>query len=111
MRFLDEEWMKGHVACVDQQGALGVVILNGKTLFENVAIGARLADSKVGRDSVEEACRAAFMHVFFRDLLLGWDLSNGQKRCLSMARAKLRIQLRWFLVRIFSLNFYILIVF
>jgi ATP-binding cassette subfamily B (MDR/TAP) protein 1 len=31
MRFLDEEWMKGHVAGVGQQGASGVVILDGKT--------------------------------------------------------------------------------
>jgi ATP-binding cassette subfamily B (MDR/TAP) protein 1 len=33
MRFLDEKWMKGHVASVGQQGATGVqvVILDGKT--------------------------------------------------------------------------------
>jgi len=42
VRFLDEEWMKGHVAGVGQQGASGVVILDGKTLFDTVAIGARL---------------------------------------------------------------------
>jgi hypothetical protein len=29
VRFLDEQWMKGHVAAVGQQGASGVVILDG----------------------------------------------------------------------------------
>ena len=100
MRFLDEEWMKGHVAGVGQQGASGVVILDGKTLFENVAIGARLEEGQVRRESVEEACRAALMHEFIRDLPHGYEtilgggvgvgLSGGQKQRLSMARAKLR---------------------
>jgi hypothetical protein len=31
----------GHVAAVGQQGASGVVILDGKTLFKDVAIGSR----------------------------------------------------------------------
>ena len=100
MRFLDEEWMKGHVAGVGQQGASGVVILDGKTLFENVAIGARLMEGEVGRENVEDACRAALMHEFVRDLPLGYEtilgggvgvgLSGGQKQRLSIARAKLR---------------------
>ena len=100
MRFLDEEWMKGHIASVGQQGASGVVILDGKTLFENVAIGARLLEGEVGKENVEEACRAALMHEFVRDLPLGYDtilgggvgvgLSGGQKQRLSIARAKLR---------------------
>ena len=30
VRFLDEEWMKGHIASVGQQGASGVVILDGR---------------------------------------------------------------------------------
>ena len=100
MRFLDEEWMKEHVASVGQQGASGVVILDGKTLFENVAIGARLVEGEVRKESVEEACRAALMHEFVRDLPLGYEtilgggvgvgLSGGQKQRLSIARAKLR---------------------
>ena len=100
MRFLNEEWMKGHVAGVGQQGASGVVILDGKTLFENVAIGARMVKGDVGKENVEDACRAALMHEFVRDLPLGYEtilgggvgvgLSGGQKQRLSIARAKLR---------------------
>jgi ATP-binding cassette, subfamily B (MDR/TAP), member 1 len=77
-----------------------VVILDGKTLFENVAIGARLVEGEVRRENVEEACRAALMHEFVRDLPLGYEtilggdvgvgLSGGQKQCLLIARAKLR---------------------
>jgi ATP-binding cassette subfamily B (MDR/TAP) protein 1 len=69
MRFLDEEWMKGHVAGVSQQGASGAVILDGKTLFENIAIGARLMEGEVGRENVEGACRAAFYHLDMRPSL------------------------------------------
>ncbi|KAF8802026.1 P-loop containing nucleoside triphosphate hydrolase protein [Phlegmacium glaucopus] len=100
VRFLDEEWMRGHVAGVGQQGASGVVILDGKTLFENVAIGACLMDGEVCKADVEEACRSALMHEFVRDLPLGYEtilgggagvgLSGGQKQRLSIARAKLR---------------------
>ena len=61
MSFLDEEWMKGHVAGVGQQGASEVVSLDGKTMF---ATGSRLEEGKVRRESVEEACRAALMHEF-----------------------------------------------
>ena len=98
VQFLDEDWMKGHIAGVGQQGASGVVILDGKTLFENVAIGAR--GQALGDGEVEEACRAALMHEFVRDLPLGYEtilgggagvgLSGGQKQRLSIARAKLR---------------------
>ena len=99
IRFLDEEWMKGQVAGVGQQGAAGVVVLDGKSLFENVAMGAR-GEQVVGMGQVEEACRAALMHEFVRDFPLGYDtilgggsgvgLSGGQKQRLSIARAKLR---------------------
>ena len=64
--------MGGLVAGVGQQGASGVVILDRKTLFENVAIGARLMEGEVGRENVEGACRAALMHEFVRDLPLGY---------------------------------------
>jgi ATP-binding cassette subfamily B (MDR/TAP) protein 1 len=43
VKFLDEEWMRRHVASVSQQGASGVVILDGTSLFKNVAIGARFS--------------------------------------------------------------------
>ena len=49
---------------------------------------------------MEEACRAALMHEFIRDLTHGYEtilgggvgvgLSGGQNQRLSMARAKLR---------------------
>ena len=42
MRFLDDESLKERLAGFGQQGASGVVILDGKTLFDNVAIGTRL---------------------------------------------------------------------
>jgi ATP-binding cassette subfamily B (MDR/TAP) protein 1 len=68
MKFLDEEWMKSHVASVGQQGASGVVILDGKSLFENIAIGARSVKGVVRKEDVEEACRAALMHEFVRGI-------------------------------------------
>lgn len=43
VKFLDEERMKSHVAGVSQQGAFGVVILDGTSLFKNVAIGTRFS--------------------------------------------------------------------
>ncbi|TFK31480.1 P-loop containing nucleoside triphosphate hydrolase protein [Crucibulum laeve] len=73
MRFLDEEWMQGRVASVDQ-GTQGSVL-------ENVALGA--FGRHAGREEVEEASRAVLMHEFVRDLPeeydilldlgLGWD--------------------------------------
>ena len=101
MRFSDQDRIKGHVAGVGQQGASGVVILDGKALFENIAIGARLVNGEASKRDVEEACRAALVHKFFWDLPLGYEtvlggggagigLSGGQKQCLSIARAKLR---------------------
>ena len=102
VRFLDEEWMRANVAGVGQQGASGVVILDGKSVFENVAMGL-LGDSDredVTRAEVEDACRAALVHEFVRDLPEGYDtllgggagvgLSGGQKQRLSIARARLR---------------------
>ena len=96
---MDQDCIKGHAAGVGQQGASGVFILNGKTLFENIAIGARLVDGEVSKRDVKEACRAVLLHEFVRDLPLGHEtilggadvgLSGGQKQCLSIARAKLR---------------------
>ncbi|TFK31897.1 ABC transporter type 1, transmembrane domain-containing protein, partial [Crucibulum laeve] len=98
VRFLDEEWMQMHVAGVGQGTQGGVVILDGKSVLENVALGA--FGRHAGREEVEEACRAALMHEFVRDLPEGYDtllgsgtgvgLSGGQKQRLAIARAKLR---------------------
>jgi len=102
VRFLDEAWMRANVAGVGQQGASGVVILDGKSVFENVAMGLfGHSDSEdVTRAEVEDACRAALVHEFVRDLPEGYDtllgggagvgLSGGQKQRLSIARARLR---------------------
>jgi len=99
VRFLDDGWMKAHVAGVSQSG---VVFLDGKSVFENVAAGAfgRRAHA-VAKEEVEDACRAVLMHEFVRDLPNGYDtllgagagsvrLSGGQKQRLAIARARLR---------------------
>ncbi|KIM36272.1 hypothetical protein M413DRAFT_319602 [Hebeloma cylindrosporum] len=101
VRFLDEEWMRTNVAGVGQQGASGVVILDGKSVFDNVAAGLLgHCDRDVTREEVEDACRAALVHEFVRDLPQGYEtllgggagvgLSGGQKQRLSIARARLR---------------------
>ena len=38
MRFLDDSWVNGQIATVSQ-GFGGIVILDGKTLWDNVAAG------------------------------------------------------------------------
>ncbi|KAF8154773.1 P-loop containing nucleoside triphosphate hydrolase protein [Crassisporium funariophilum] len=100
-RFLDENWMRSHIACVGQQGGAGVVILDEQSILENVAAGlVGHRDGKATKEEVFEACRAALMHEFVRDLPQGYDtllgggvgvgLSGGQKQRLAIARAKLR---------------------
>ena len=99
VRFLDDGWIKAHVAGVCQSG---VVILDGKSVFENVAAGVfgRRVHA-VAKEEVEDACRAALIHDFVRDLPNGYDsllgggaggvgLSGGQKQRLAIARARLR---------------------
>ena len=79
-----------------------MVILDRKSVFENVAAGAfgRRAHA-VAKEEVGDACRAALMHEFVRDLPNGYDtllrggtgsvgLSGGQKQRLAIARAWLR---------------------
>ena len=93
----------GHIT-IDEQGAgvsqSGVVILYGKSAFQNVPAGVfgRWAHTAV-KEEVEDACRAALMHKFVRDLLNGYDTllggacgveSGGQKRRLAIAGAQLR---------------------
>ncbi|KAF8891135.1 P-loop containing nucleoside triphosphate hydrolase protein [Gymnopilus junonius] len=101
LRSFHQNWLRSHIACVGQQGAAGVVIFDEKTVFENIAMavhGHSVTAPTV--KEVEEACRAALMHEFVRDLPQGYDtllgggtgvgLSGGQKQRLSIARAKLR---------------------
>ncbi|KIJ92373.1 hypothetical protein K443DRAFT_13655 [Laccaria amethystina LaAM-08-1] len=97
MRFLDEEWMQEQIAGVSQGG---VVILDGKSVCDNVAASV-WGTRGVPRAEVEDACRAALMHEFVRDLPDGYEtvlgrgaggvgLSGGQKQRLGIARARLR---------------------
>lgn len=101
MRTLDEKWLRSHVACVGQQGAGGVVIFDEKSVFENISAAVHGHSSRLpSLKEVEEACRAALMHEFVRDLPQGYDtligggagvgLSGGQLQRLSIARARLR---------------------
>ncbi|KAF9462182.1 P-loop containing nucleoside triphosphate hydrolase protein [Collybia nuda] len=94
VRYLDETWMRSHVAGVQQ----GVVIFEG-SVFDNVAVGLAGTGKDATREEVMDACRAALMHEFVRDLPEGYEtmlgnggagLSGGQKQRLAIARAKLR---------------------
>lgn len=94
--YLDETWVRNKVMGVTQSTC---VLLEGKTVFENVACC--VPDRVVTREEVEEACRAALIHDFVRDLPRGYDtllggagggvsLSGGQRQRLAFARARLR---------------------
>ena len=98
MSYLDDAWTREHIACVSQE-----CILFDMTVRENVAIGVAGSGLRkpedVTMEEVTEACRAALMHDFVRDLPGGYDtklgngganLSGGQKQRLAIARAKLR---------------------
>ena len=98
---LDDAWLREHVACVGQQGAAGVVIFEGKTVWENIAAAVQGHSTRgLTTKDVKEACRAALMHEFVRDLPQGYEtilgggngvgLSGGQKQRLAIARARLR---------------------
>jgi len=101
IRTLDENWLRSHVACVGQQGAGGVVIFDDKSIFENISAAVHgHATRPPSLEGIEEACRAALMHEFVRELPQGYDtligggagvgLSGGQLQRLSIARARLR---------------------
>lgn len=99
VRYLDEDWMRSHVAAISQG-----CILFDMTVHENVAMGVAYPGSSrrpedVTRAEVESVCRAALMHEFARDLPEGYDtrlgngganMSGGQKQRLAIARALLR---------------------
>ncbi|KAJ2933006.1 hypothetical protein H1R20_g4086, partial [Candolleomyces eurysporus] len=94
--YLDEDWVRSKVMGVTQSTC---VLLEGRTVFENIACS--VPDRVVTREEVEEACRAALIHEFVRDLPQGYDtvlggsgggvsLSGGQRQRLAFARARLR---------------------
>jgi ATP-binding cassette, subfamily B (MDR/TAP), member 1 len=100
MRTLDENWLRSRVACFGQQGAGGVFIFDEKSVFENISAAVHGHSSRLPLlKEIEEACRAALMHEFVRDLPQGYDtligggagvgLSGGQLQRLSIARARL----------------------
>ncbi|GAA5838704.1 hypothetical protein JCM11251_003268 [Rhodosporidiobolus azoricus] len=105
LEWIDEEWLRGHVACVSQ----GASVLFDGTIHDNVAVGvvgqlqddgSRRKQEDVSRDEVVKACRGALIHDFIRDLPEGYDtwisgekgasLSGGQRQRLAIARAWIR---------------------
>jgi ATP-binding cassette, subfamily B (MDR/TAP), member 1 len=97
LRYLDPGWVRENVCGVGQ--GMGDVVLEGKSILENVCLG---VDGDVSRERVEEACRAAMLHEFVGGLEAGYEtilggtggggvaLSGGQKQRLAIARARLR---------------------
>ncbi len=98
MSFIDENWTKKHISVVSQN-----CILFDMTVHENVAMGlaggVERTPESVSRQEVEQACKAALVHDFIRDLPDGYNtklgngganLSGGQKQRLALARAYLR---------------------
>lgn len=101
IKFLEETWVRENVMGVGQAvGGGGCVVLEGRSVFENVAAVVAASERQVSREEVEEACRAALLHDFVRDLPEGYDtilggssgmqLSGGQRQRLAIARAKIR---------------------
>ncbi|KAK7019425.1 ATP-dependent permease [Paramarasmius palmivorus] len=115
LAYLDESYIREHVGVVSQ----GVPpILPGESIHFNIAIGLPQNQEQVTRAQVVDACRAALLHDFIRDLPDGYDtilgappmaseekpiefeggvsasggvyLSPGQLQRLSLARAYLR---------------------
>ncbi|KZT65220.1 P-loop containing nucleoside triphosphate hydrolase protein [Daedalea quercina L-15889] len=99
VNYLDEDWMRSHVAAISQG-----CILFDMTVHENVAMGLAYPGScrrpeDVTRAEVERVCRTVLMHDFVIDLPEGYDtrlgngganLSGGQRQRLAIARALLR---------------------
>ncbi|BGP18098.1 hypothetical protein JCM10213_004752 [Rhodosporidiobolus nylandii] len=105
LEWIDEDWLRGHVACVSQ----GASVLFDGTIHDNVAVGVvgqlqedgtRRRQEDVSREEVVAACRGALIHDFVRDLPEGYDtwisgekgasLSGGQRQRLAIARAWIR---------------------
>jgi len=75
VQFPNDGWAKAHVSGVGQSG---VVILDGKSVFENVTAGmfGRRVHTVV-KEEVEDACRVTLIHAFVRDLLNRYDTLLG----------------------------------
>ncbi|BGP33749.1 ATP-dependent permease [Rhodotorula toruloides] len=105
LEWIDEDWLRGHVACVSQ----GASVLFDGTIHDNVAVGVvgqlqedgtKRRQEDVTREEVVAACRGALIHDFIRDLPDGYDtwisgekgasLSGGQRQRLAIARAWIR---------------------
>jgi len=94
LQYLDPAWMRASVVGVGQGWGVDLV-LEGKTVRENVALGL----DGVSDEEVEEACKAVMLDEFVRGLEEGYDtvlggsgigLSGGQRQRLALARAWLR---------------------
>ena len=93
VRFLDDEWTRSCIVGIGQ--GWGDVVLDGKSIAENVMLGMH----GVSPATVEDACRVALLHDFVRELPEGYEtvlggtgvaLSGGQRQRLAIARAWLR---------------------
>lgn len=93
VRFLDDAWMRSCIVGIGQ--GWGDVVLDGKSIAENVMLGIH----GVSQATVEDACRVALLHDFVRELPEGYGtilggtgvaLSGGQRQRLAIARAWLR---------------------
>ncbi|KAF8625845.1 hypothetical protein AX17_006741 [Amanita inopinata Kibby_2008] len=94
VRYIDEPWMRQNIMGVRQ----GECVIVDGSVWDNIVLGAIDSDD-VSQEDVEEACRAAMVHDFVRDLPDGYDthlgaggigLSGGQRQRLALARARLR---------------------
>ncbi|KAF9531240.1 P-loop containing nucleoside triphosphate hydrolase protein [Crepidotus variabilis] len=110
VKYLDPEWIRKNVCVVGQSGGGvggGTVIIEGLSLFDNIALaaGERYAQGLVTREEVEDACRMALLAEWVGGLEAGLDtilggvseneqggiqLSGGQKQRLALARARVR---------------------
>lgn len=101
IEWLDQDWLRAHIGMVSQ----GASVLFEGTVHDNVAMGvvgngSGKAIADVTREQVVEACRAALIHDFIRDLPEGYDtvlsgdkgasLSGGQRQRIAIARAWIR---------------------
>ncbi|KAJ2913175.1 hypothetical protein MD484_g7239, partial [Candolleomyces efflorescens] len=69
--YLDVPWVRSKIMGITQSTC---VILEGRTFFENIACA---TERPVSKEEVEEACRAALIHEFVRDLPGGYETVLG----------------------------------
>ena len=90
IRDLDLQWMRSHIACVQQEPQLF-----GITVRENIVYG---VDREVSQDELERVAREANAHDFISQWPDGYEtlvgergvqLSGGQKQRIAIARALL----------------------